>query len=53
MKARSMSSLDRDTALRRLVGQLSRRGYGGSVAMTAARQALDENGSGGSGVRFR
>jgi len=52
-KARSMSSLDRDTALRRLVGQLSRRGYGGSVAMTAARQALDENGSGGSGVRFR
>lgn len=52
-KARSMASLDRDTALRRLVGQLSRRGYGGSVAMTAARQALDENGSGGSGVRFR
>jgi regulatory protein len=51
-KARSMSSLDRDTALRRLVGQLSRRGYPGSVAMTAARQALDECGA-GSGVRFR
>lgn len=51
-KARSMASLDRDTALRRLVGQLSRRGYPGSVSMTAARQALDES-DGGSGVRFR
>jgi regulatory protein len=51
-KARTMSSLDRDTALRRLVGQLSRRGFPGSVAMTAARQALDEGGA-GSTVRFR
>nr|BFF10956.1 hypothetical protein GCM10025699_22590 [Microbacterium flavescens] len=52
-KARSLRSLDRDTALRRLTGQLARRGYGGSLAMTAARTALDE-GSGGSGggVRF-
>lgn len=41
-KARSMSSLDRDTALRRLAGQLSRRGYGGSTAFSAARTALDE-----------
>lgn len=42
-KAPSMARLDDDTALRRLVGQLSRRGYGGSVAMTAARTALREN----------
>jgi regulatory protein len=41
-KARTMRSLDRDTALRRLTGQLARRGYGSSVALAAARQALDE-----------
>lgn len=41
-KARSMSGLDRQVALRRLVGQLGRRGYGGSTAMSAAQQALDE-----------
>ena len=41
-KARSMGSLDADTALRRLSGQLARRGYGGSTAFTAARAALDE-----------
>ena len=53
-KARSLREVDRDTALRRLTGQLARRGYPGSVAMTAARQALDEqSGSGRSGVRFR
>ncbi|MGK3953686.1 regulatory protein RecX [Microbacterium sp. I2] len=53
-KARSLRDVDRDTALRRLTGQLARRGYPGSVAMTAARQALDEQGgSGRSGVRFR
>lgn len=53
-KARAMSRLDPDTALRRLVGQLARRGYGGSVAMTAAKRALAENSVGGShsGVRF-
>lgn len=53
-KARSMSRLDPDAALRRLVGQLSRRGYGGSVAMNAAKTALREASSGGgvSGVRF-
>lgn len=33
---------DRDTALRRLVGQLTRRGFSSSVAMTAARTALEE-----------
>ena len=41
-KARSLASLDRATALRRLVGQLARRGYGGSTAFEAARRALDE-----------
>lgn len=53
-KARSLARLDFDTALRRLVGQLARRGYGGSVAMTAARTALNEASLGGStsGVRF-
>ena len=53
-KARSMSRLDPDTALRRLLGQLSRRGYGGSVATNAAKTALREAsfGGGASGVRF-
>lgn len=53
-KARSMARLDFDTALRRLMGQLARRGYGGSVAMNAARTALTEASSGKptSGVRF-
>lgn len=53
-KARSFSGLDQDVALRRLVGQLSRRGYNGSVAMTAARTALTEASFGAprSGVRF-
>lgn len=52
-KARSLSSLDHDTALRRLMGQLARRGYPGSVAMNAAKLALTEAGSTRSGVRFR
>lgn len=53
-KARSMGRLDNETAVRRLVGQLSRRGYNGAVAMNAAKAALREIGSGGSssGVRF-
>lgn len=53
-KARSLSRLDFDTAIRRLMGQLARRGYGGSVAMTAARTALNEESFGGptTGVRF-
>lgn len=51
-KAGAMRDLDRDAALRRLSGQLARRGYGGSVAFDAARRALDEQGS-GSRVRFR
>lgn len=51
-KASGMSRLEPDTALRRLLGQLARRGYGGSVAMNAARTALREAGSSRSGVRF-
>lgn len=51
-KATSMRSLDRDTALRRLVGQLSRRGFPGNVAMAVARQALDEGAPAGRIVRF-
>lgn len=53
-KARSMSRLDPDTALRRLMGQLARRGYGGSAAMSAAKTALREVSSSTrpSGVRF-
>lgn len=52
-KARGLSRLDADTALRRLVGQLSRRGYNGAVAMTAAKKALAEATFGRpSGVRF-
>lgn len=41
-RARSLASLERDTALRRLHGQLARRGFAGSTALSAARQALDE-----------
>jgi len=50
-RAQSMTSLDRDTAVRRLAGQLARRGYGSS-ALSAARQAIDEALK-ASGVRFR
>jgi len=42
-KARSLRHLDHDVALRRLVGQLARRGYG-SQALDAARRALEEAG---------
>ncbi|MDN8548389.1 regulatory protein RecX [Microbacterium sp. NM3R9] len=41
-RARGMSGLDRDVALRRLHGQLARRGFSGTVARDAARRALDE-----------
>lgn len=50
-KAPGMTRLESDTALRRLLGQLARRGYGGSVAMNAARTALREAGRGASGAR--
>lgn len=53
-KASSLTRLDHDTALRRLVGQLARRGYNGAVAMSAAKAALGEvtRGHATSGVRF-
>ncbi len=50
-KASGMARLDRETAVRRLAGQLARRGYPGSVALNAAKRALDE--AGRSSVRFR
>ena len=51
-KARAMRGLERDVALRRLSGQLARRGYGG-LSLEAARRALDENApTRGRGVRF-
>ncbi|MFC8682953.1 regulatory protein RecX [Microbacterium ureisolvens] len=51
-KAASMRGLERDVALRRLAGQLARRGYDGSSALNAARQALDEAGRPSGRVRF-
>lgn len=50
-KAASLLRFDDDTALRRLSGQLARRGYGG-LSLSAARAALDEARSPRSGVRF-
>lgn len=51
-RARQLSRLDDEVALRRLVGQLSRRGYGG-LAMSVARRALDEQSRPArGGVRF-
>ena len=50
-KAKSMADLDRDVALRRLAGQLARRGYG-SAALSAARRALDELPAARRAVRF-
>lgn len=51
-KANGMRGLERDVALRRLAGQLARRGYGGSAALNAARQALDELARPAGRVRF-
>jgi regulatory protein len=53
-KVSGLRRYDEDTAIRRLVGQLSRRGYGGSTALTAARTAWRETqrGAGVSRVRF-
>lgn len=54
-RARKLGGLDRQTAERRLLAFLARRGWGGEPAMRAVRDALDGGGSasrGGSGVRF-
>lgn len=50
-KAPQLLRYDDDTALRRLAGQLARRGYGG-LAMSVARAALDEARRPRSSVRF-
>lgn len=56
-RARSMRDLDRQTAERRLLGFLARRGWSGEQATRAVRDALDGNGrvsrGGSGGVRFR
>ncbi len=53
-KARSLVRYEDETAIRRLMGQLARRGFGGSVAGNAARTALAEarKSTSGGGVRF-
>jgi regulatory protein len=43
-KARGVGGKDYDASLRRLAGQLARRGYPSSVSLDAARQALSEAG---------
>ncbi|WP_433022129.1 regulatory protein RecX [Kribbella sp. CA-294648] len=40
-KLRSMRSLERQVAMRRLIGMLARKGYPGSLAMTIVKQELD------------
>jgi regulatory protein len=55
-RARKLTGLDRQTAERRLLGFLARRGWSGEPAMRAARDALDGASRGGGasgGVRFR
>jgi len=51
-RAAQLSSLDRDTAVRRLSGYLARRGYSGSTVRAAVEQALPQR-AGQSKVRFR
>lgn len=53
-RARRLEGLDRQTAERRLLGFLARRGWSGEKATRAAREALDSlGGEKRSGVRFR
>lgn len=55
-RARTLRDLDRQTAERRLLGYLARRGWSGEPATRVVREALDRAGSrtsGGGGVRFR
>lgn len=51
-RARKMSGLDRQTAERRLLGFLARRGWSGERALRVAREALDNTAARGT-VRFR
>ncbi|TYP83695.1 regulatory protein [Blastococcus xanthinilyticus] len=41
-RAASMRRLDRQTATRRLIGMLARKGYGGGLAAAVVREVLDE-----------
>lgn len=50
-RARKLRGLDRQTAERRLIGFLSRRGWGGHAVIESAREALDEAGITGDGSR--
>ena len=52
-RAGKLRDLDRQTAERRLLGFLARRGWSGEPAMRAAREALDAAGRPSGGVRFR
>ena len=52
-RAAKLSGLDRQTAERRLLGFLARRGWSGEPAMRAAREALDRASRPNGGVRFR
>lgn len=51
-RARKMSGLDRQTAERRLLGFLARRGWSGERAVRVAREALENTAARGT-VRFR
>lgn len=52
-RASRLGGLDRQTAERRLLGFLARRGWSGEPAVRAARDALDGAGRPSGGVRFR
>lgn len=51
-RARKLGGLDRQTAERRLLGFLARRGWSGEPAMRAVRAALDGTSKPSGGVRF-
>ncbi len=52
-RARRLDKEDEETAVRRLYGQLARRGYSGSVALTAAKTAIRESRGPASSARGR
>ena len=52
-RAARLGGLDRETAERRLMGYLQRRGHGGAVAARAVQEALDGAGSARRRVEFR
>jgi len=52
-RARRLRGLDPDTAMRRLVAFLVRRGFGQGIAMTAASKALEQGEDAGAGASTR